>query len=813
MRGVRIALLWVLFVAPFGAPHAQEADSCYSILNLRLSAVNGEAAAFRWELDSRGSAATQVVAVLHDLTTGETVESPADGLEYHIFRGLDRTHEYLAEFHPLCGSVAAEVASLPIVFPHCGETHLAQSNTQHRTDFPIATAYKYCLAQTAYVPDVFYDMDTIWGVVLRRNPLLHNLATTRTLSIWMADSTVAMLGSFVPVSGMTQVAANVTYVLKAQEWDTLMFTTPFVHDGHSGVLFTIDDNTGTSLNVNQSPYWFYHTGYGTSAVATSNGADIDPFQPAECSVLTLAPDARFLGPCLYSSSCQAPMAVAVGSDGTSATIEWVAGEGAELVMEYRRAGTDPWIPVEPPAASPYTLGGLEPGGIYQVRLGVVCAEETRYSDIFTVSTSCAPHPIPFHFTQEEMLAHIPSGYGFTRCWSWNTFYRDNDQLSNLGFVYGANGTWFMLPPVEGPLSATQLRSWIGCPTDCAVRVGVGSLDDGSDIEWVDTIPIVGANLFYTRHEYVVGLASYSGSGNRVVVGPLLDAGAADAVYFFDFHVEPLETCRAVKDLVLDSATSGSLTVRWTPVGEASRWAVYVDGQPAGVADSPLFTVGGLEPYTAYDVAVRGLCGDDDTSRATSATFITACGGEACRYTVAAHCAFDDGWMGGKVSVSALVGGEPLALGSITMDDGQAVSRSFEVCDGMAVQFAWTSGSDNDGIGFDILDEEGAVLYHASNVYGMDGTFFTHACGDVAVAGVEGEGSPVLTPNPACGQVVVSGLEPYATVTILDLQGRECFHCVTEGGSLRIDLSGYRSGAYVVRVVGSRGSVVGKLLVR
>ncbi len=79
---------------------------------------------------------------------------------------------------------------------------------------------------------------------------------------------------------------------------------------------------------------------------------------------------------------------------------------------------------------------------------------------------------------------------------------------------------------------------------------------------------------------------------------------------------------------------------------------------------------------------------------------------------------------------------------------------------------------------------------------------------------EVEGSAIsLYPNPATTSVTLSGLEPGAKVTIVDLNGREVLSLTTDAGTLTADVSGLTSGAYFVRIAGERQAAVRKLIVK
>lgn len=84
------------------------------------------------------------------------------------------------------------------------------------------------------------------------------------------------------------------------------------------------------------------------------------------------------------------------------------------------------------------------------------------------------------------------------------------------------------------------------------------------------------------------------------------------------------TCPAVTNIVLDSAEQDALTFHWTPLGTETSWEVAVGDNIVEVSTAS-HTATGLNSNTAYTVSVRAVCGADDTSFATTASFRTACG--------------------------------------------------------------------------------------------------------------------------------------------------------------------------------------------
>ena len=803
---------------------------CYPIVNLRLVNVNSYAASFEWEYDTRGYEASAVYVTVRDLTDPsiDDVEEVSVGATYHFVVGLDPTHTYEAVFRTLCGADTADGVSQSIVFRGCGGTALATGANDKAVDFPFNFAYKYSFSQMLYPASDVYDMDTIRGIAVHRDTAGSTVAGNRTVSIWMGNSSAAASSSSVSVAGMTHVAHG-TQHFAAQEWDTILFSTPFVYDGTSNVQIVICDSTGTDNLMSASPRWWYHASEWPIYYNFNQTTAYDPTSLSTTRSLMWLPDMRFIGECQDNFSCDAPIAVVSAVDSTSATLEWTGGTAIGYVVEYRTEGGDTWTVVDTVTGESYTLTGLTPSMHYEARIGAICEMPTRYTDPVHFTTLCSPLHIPYHFEQSDMVAAVTNG--FTPCYGHSRyFFRSRLTLSHRAMVYNAgNGEWFMLPPIIEPLAGARLRTWAACSSTSQVLVGVASESDASDVEWVDTLTINGGNPNTDTEEYIAYLDSYTGTGDRVVLSPVVDNNYT-FVYFFDFHIEPIEGCRPPVMLTLDSADAGTMTVSWSPVGSATEWIVYVDGVENGVANTTSYTVTGLSAYTDYEITVRAACDGDETSLPVSATFRTGCEGESCIFTVAGHSSTANGWNGGMLVINT---GDTV-VGSIKMTNGRHTNRSFMVCDGMALEFTWLSGNADEVCSFEILNANGDTVYQVATASGLDtlspfviDSICSTGSGDDPEPGpgpgpgpgpegiddVDALASLQLAPNPASGVVKVTGVGERATVSILDINGREIFRQEKVAGSVEVDVERYARGIYFVRVVTEKASAVRRLVVR
>ena len=682
--------------------------SCYPPVGIHQSSTGFNAVSYAWEFDPRGNSATEVLVVLHDHSdsTMEDYVENSSNLNSHFVQDLDPTHEYTISFYAVCGDDTAEVVTLPVVFKVCGQSELAALSGNYDMH-PMPVGFNYGYTQMMYPAEVFLDMDTITGLALHRAMMNNNggSSVTRTLSIWMGNTTDTSHTTVVPVTGMTQVASDVSYTFPVQEWDTIYFTTPFVYTPGHNVIVTIDDNTGTHVGTS-SAQWLWHEQYWKTIYKNHDSNNPNPNSISGATYTQRCPDMQFVGACNTDFSCVAPI-VAIGEfDSMMAEVNWLESLGSRWILEYRISGTTNWTLADTVTTAPYFLTGLQPATQYDVRMAVLCDDdEMRYGDVVSFSTLCALMEMPFHFTNNDMCAAVDNG--FAPCWDNSQyFYRGRVTENYRCAVYNAgNGEWFMLPPIAEPLSGARLRCKIASSDQGKVKVGIASLANCSDVVWVDTIDIPAGSPATSNDEYVVYLDRYTGEGNRVVVSPIVNNNY-HYIYFFDFHVEPIEACRPVADLVLDSASASSLSVSWTPMSAATQWAVYVNGaQRTVVNGQPHCTLTGLSPYTLYQVSVRSLCGDDSSAIA-SEHFRTACTGEQCTFTLDAHSSNGEGWHGAKLHIYA--GGEMIE--NFTMRQGSNLSGTYSVCANMPILLKWLSGSTDSICSFELRNAAGDILY-------------------------------------------------------------------------------------------------------
>ena len=124
----------------------------------------------------------------------------------------------------------------------------------------------------------------------------------------------------------------------------------------------------------------------------------------------------------------------------------------------------------------------------------------------------------------------------------------------------------------------------------------------------------------------------------------------------------------------------------------------------------------------------------------------------------------------------------------------------------AVDHVFTGWLDATG---DTVSKANPYTFTVNSDVNLVGTFRFEGVGieDVSADAVS------LYPNPASVTVTLIGIAPKSIVTLVDINGHVCGQWSAEEWSMTIDLDGYTTGAYFVRIVGEQAVVVRKLIIK
>ena len=263
-------------------------------------------------------------------------------------------------------------------------------------------------------------------------------------------------------------------------------------------------------------------------------------------------------------------------------------------------------------------------------------------------------------------------------------------------------------------------------------------------------------------------------------------------------------CVAPSALAVSDVTFEGATLGWTAGGEESRWEVSLFNTTTSLsftAQEPSYTLIGLTPGVAYSVAVRALCGESGTILgpwSDTVEFTT----DVCQPVGNVSVSVD----GNKATVSWAAGSN--SNGNYRINYGLG---GFGTGEGVTLDVEGTTAT------IENLERGDYDLYVASvcadgiaSVWSGVSTF------TVSVDGIDaiGDAAVSLYPNPATDAFTV-GLAGAgeATVSVIDLNGREVLSVRTAAESVTISVATLARGTYFVKVAADRVLATRKLVVR
>ena len=263
----------------------------------------------------------------------------------------------------------------------------------------------------------------------------------------------------------------------------------------------------------------------------------------------------------------------------------------------------------------------------------------------------------------------------------------------------------------------------------------------------------------------------------------------------------LRPCFDPSDPTVTNVTLTSAVLGWTPGRSETTWELHVSGtnydQTFTVTTNP-YTLTGLAYGVTYTFEVRAVCGEDVYSSWTESQSFTTL---TCQ---------------GVTGVAVNNVTENSAVVTWNAPDN---AETFEVNYG---QSGFTQGSGTivtaNGGSYTITGLTAGMMY---DVYvrtvcevGVYSDWSTVATFETRV-GIDNVDNNLISlyPNPASSTVTLMGIEGTATVTVVDMNGRETGKWTVNNGELTIDVTEMAQGAYFVRIVGEQVNAIRKLIVR
>ncbi len=315
---------------------------------------------------------------------------------------------------------------------------------------------------------------------------------------------------------------------------------------------------------------------------------------------------------------------------SSISVHWTEiGGASSWLVQLASAGTT--IITQTVNDTHVSFTGLTANTQYTVMVAASCLPDTGLWRAITLRTQCMTiDTLPYSYNFED----FPVRSGVGTCWSYlgvgsgpyvSYCYGCNhtpDGNKVLSWVYPDSYHFVILPNVDSvryPINSLRLRFWAKPSyiylNNPAFQVGVITNSfDSSTFQPIDTVYI---DTLTTRwQEYVVSLAPYSGAHGRVAIRSI-----ARDTYLDDFTLELNPTCHPPEGLTaVPGSSPGDVVVSWTETDAATTWQIALIGR----GESPDTCTTGVTVYdhevpllldadTAYDIYVRSICHEGDTS--------------------------------------------------------------------------------------------------------------------------------------------------------------------------------------------------------
>jgi hypothetical protein len=264
-------------------------------------------------------------------------------------------------------------------------------------------------------------------------------------------------------------------------------------------------------------------------------------------------------------------------------------------------------------------------------------------------------------------------------------------------------------------------------------------------------------------------------------------------------------CLMPTNVTISNVTLTSASIDWTPAETThGRWAVKITGPGCNILDtvtSHPYSVSDLTANTTYNVQVMTVCSDERGSDFTEAeTFTTT----VCQPVT--------GLATGTVTATTAVLNWNAVAGSTGRYEVNYGMAGFPQGTGEVVTVNGTTTVTLEGLQSETMYDAYVRVYCAEGVASNWSTKVTFETSRVGINDVDGNAIS-LFPNPASTTVTLTGIEGAATVTVVDMNGRETGKWNVENGKLTIDVSDLAQGAYFVRITGEQVNAIRKLIVR
>ena len=790
-------------------------DSCHVVScpqpdNLSVMTVGDSSATLVWD----GMSATQqgqIVVYAADGSWGDTMA--VTGTQTTLSGLLPRTY-YVAKVQGVCGTVDTSAYSPTLTFRTTGTGimyHLAQVgnlNAPHISGpAPIEVFWKHGWSQTIYEADsigTYGYIDTLWYYAEQ----VGTEAFDTSVTIFMGHTPLASHPSdsaWLQASDLTQVYHSSSVLPSDTGWFSIVLNPPFEYNGRDNLAVAISYQA-TNWTVDwkfayysNMPYYYLRRGHDTDASYSShpgtipgNRAPIMPIARFSMAVDTIAPPF-----CLPTHNLH------VEADSTGAeSLVWghYPADSLYQCSYWSLDGTDSGQYITNLTTMPLTR--LLPRKVYQIEVQTLCSTgELTEGVMGFYATPCSkinelPFADGFENTGWDYL-HVP------HCWQ---LLDDGDLSSRLSetnphtgnyclrlYADSASSPLAVLPEVDTTqidLGSVLLSLWAVRTDGADGSLVVGTMvSDDTTFMPLDTVEVTDeyARYLFPFTHYGMPIEGHSFMAVKAL-------GSSRSVICID-DVE-LTAIPAPEAVIVESVLAHEAVLRIADNSEAVGYSVIVRSE--GLDDSLFFvesgrqfSLQGLQPATSYCVWVRSEF-EGYHSRWTGPACLTTL--DEVRYYSASGASDNPQW--GAVEWQCVEDCDSMAVDGLYVEGSviEFVARPL----GDRVSFAHWNDGNSDNPRRIVLTQDTLLTAHFEEVIGIDA--------------VDGQ-SVTCWPNPASRIVSVKSCSQMTSIACMDAEGRSVARFSPQSLEYKMDVRGWRTGVYFVKVVTTEGCKVLKLTVK
>ncbi len=625
-----------------------EAPTCKYPHNSRATNVAVNSAQVQWDVvgsdewDIPTSFSVEVTETETSTTVTYTVSD-----SYIFLTDLTPGTHYMVHIRGNCSDITDSVSlythSLPCAtFDANNSITVAINDTTDNLEsqnLPVNYYYNYSISQQIYLASELDSVDVITALEFHTQGIND---TTREWEIYLANVPNTTVSEWIYPNNL-QLVYDGPITSPAYSWVRFTLTEPFSYDPTQNLLVMIYDKSG---DYSVDNYFSVHSIEHSSRYVTNDASPYNVSNIAGGSNCSERNNIRFVSSnCTSLETCLAPNVNIVSLENDAIGLEWTPGYlETSWQIAYLADGDSTWtIDESSTSLTDHIIYNLQPNTQYSIRVTAQCDTDSA-SAVLSAKTPCSGiNTFPFiESFDTNFTAPSEVGSSVEACWgrisNQNYYIYPNvtEEVSHSGessltFSSGSSTyNFIVLPPMDEDITTLELQFMNYCyEYSLSSQIVVGVLTDPNDLNTMTTITTLSPTNAEEWEAFRVLFTDYIGTGKSIAIGSQY---TSSSFYIDNISIDYIQSCTTPTNITADSITTSTALISWTDTLSSSfevEYGLADFGHGNGtriVANANSIMLTGLQHSSTYDVYVRSLCSNGDTSGWSLARrFETECG--------------------------------------------------------------------------------------------------------------------------------------------------------------------------------------------